>query len=85
MYALEKNALPEVCFAALGAKHVNIATLREVDFTEFGKSFTKGFKDNSSKSEMHWLVLGLIKMAPSFSAQKKMVVGKPTTLTGFQA
>ena len=80
LYVGKKVATPEEFFAAPGPKRMSITMLREVDSNELGKSFTKGFEDNSSKSEMSKLIPGLIKMGQIFSDQKKMVPGENFTI-----
>lgn len=80
LYVGKKVATPEEFFAAAGPKRMSITMLREVDSNELGKSFTKGFEDNSSKSEMSKLIPGLIKMGQIFSDQKKMAVGENFTI-----
>ena len=80
LYVGKKVATPEEFFAAPGPKRMSITMLRDVDSNELGKSFTKGFEDNSSKSEMSKLIPGLIKMGQIFSDQKKMVPGENFTI-----
>lgn len=80
LYTSKKVATPDEFFAAPGPKRMSITMLREVDSTELGKSFTKGFEDNSSKGEMSKLIPGLIKMGQIFSDQKKMVAGENFTI-----
>ncbi len=80
LYVGKKVATPEEFFAAPGAKRMTITMLREVDSNELGKSFTKGFEDNSPKSEMSKLIPGLIRMGQIFSDQKKMLVGENFTI-----
>ena len=80
LYVGKKVATPEEFFAAPGPKRMSITMLREVDSNELGKSFTKGFEDNSSKSEMSKLIPGLIKMGQIFSDQKKMLPGENFTI-----
>ncbi len=80
LYVGKKVATPEEFFAAPGAKRMSITMLREVDSNELGKSFTKGFEDNSPKNEMSKLIPGLIRMGQIFSDQKKMLVGENFTI-----
>lgn len=80
LYVGKKVATPEEFFAAPGPKRMSITMLREVDSNELGKSFTKGFEDNSPKSEMSKLIPGLIRMGQIFSDQKKMLVGENFTI-----
>ena len=80
LYVGKKVATPEEFFAATGPKRMSITMLREVDSNELGKTFTKGFEDNSPKSEMSKLIPGLIKMGQIFSDQKKLLVGENFTI-----
>ena len=80
LYVGKKVGTPEEVFAAAGPKRMSITLLRDVDSNELGKAFTKGFEENSSKSEMSKLIPGLIKMGQIFSDQKKMTVGENFTI-----
>jgi Chalcone isomerase-like len=80
LYVGKKVATPEEFFAATGPKRMSITMLREVDSNELGKTFTKGFEDNSPKSEMSKLIPGLIKMGQIFSDQKKLLAGENFTI-----
>jgi Chalcone isomerase-like len=80
LYVGKKVATPEELFAAPGPKRMHITLLREVDANELGKAFTKGFEENSAKSEMSKLIPGLIKMGQIFSDQKKMLAGESFTV-----
>ena len=80
LYVGKKVGTPEEMFAAPGPKRMSITLLRDIDSTELGKAFTKGFEENSSKSEMSKLIPGLIKMGQIFSDQKKMTVGENFTI-----
>ena len=80
LYLSKKAGTPEDVFAAPGLKRMSITLLREVDASELGKAFTKGFEDNSPKAEMSRLIPGLIKMGQIFSDQKKMLAGENFTI-----
>ena len=80
LYVGKKVASPEELFAATGPKRQSITLLREIDSNELGKAFTKGFEENSSKTEMSKLIPGLIKMGQIFSDQKKMLAGENFTI-----
>ena len=80
LYVGKKVGTPEEVFAAAGPKRMSITLLRDIDSSELGKAFTKGFEENSSKSEMSKLIPGLIKMGQIFSDQKKMTVGENFTI-----
>jgi len=80
LYLGKKAGTPEEFFAALGPKRMTITLLREVDTSELGKAFTKGFEDNSPRAEMSKLIPGLIKMGQIFSDQKKMLAGENFTI-----
>ena len=80
LYLSKKAGTPEDVFAAPGPKRMSITLLREVDASELGKAFTKGFEDNSPKAEMSKLIPGLIKMGQIFSDQKKMLAGENFTI-----
>lgn len=80
LYVGKKVATPEELFAAAGPKRISITLLREIDSNELGKAFTKGFEENSSKTEMSKLIPGLIKMGQIFSDQKKMLAGENFTI-----
>ena len=80
LYVGKKVGTPEEVFAAAGPKRMSITLLRDIDSNELGKAFTKGFEENSSKSELSKLVPGLIKMGQIFSDQKKMTVGENFTI-----
>ncbi len=80
LYTGKKVSTPEEFFAAAGPKRMSITMLREVDSNELGKTFTKGFEDNSPKSEMSKLIPGLIKMGQIFSDQKKLLAGENFTI-----
>lgn len=80
LYLGKKVATPEELFAAPGPKRMSITLLREIDSNELGKNFTKGFEENSPRSEMSKLIPGLIKMGQIFSDQKKMLAGENFTI-----
>ena len=80
LYVGKKVATPDELFAAPGPKRISITLLREIDSTELGKAFTKGFEDNSPKGEMSKLIPGLIRMGQIFSDQKKMLAGENFTI-----
>ena len=80
LYVGKKVATPEELLAAPGPKRMSITLLREIDSNELGKAFTKGFEENSPKSEMSKLIPGLIKMGQIFSDQKKMMAGENFTI-----
>ena len=80
LYVSKKVATPEELLAAPGPKRMSITLLRDIDSNELGKAFTKGFEENSAKSEMSKLIPGLIKMGQIFSDQKKMVAGENFTI-----
>lgn len=80
LYVGKKVATPEELLAAPGPKRMSITLLREIDSNELGKAFTKGFEENSPKSEMSKLIPGLIKMGQIFSDQKKMQAGENFTI-----
>jgi len=78
---LEKTAVtPEAVFAISGPKRISISLLREIDSNELGKSFTKAFEENASKTELSRLIPGLLKMSQIFSDQKKMMAGESFTI-----
>ena len=80
LYVGKKVATPEELLAAPGPKRMSITLLRDIDSNELGKAFTKGFEENSAKSEMSKFIPGLIKMGQIFSDQKKMVAGENFTI-----
>lgn len=80
LYAGKKVATPEELLAAPGLKRMSITLLRDIDSNELGKAFTKGFEENSPKSDMSKLIPGLIKMGQIFSDQKKMLAGENFTI-----
>ena len=80
LYVGKKVSTPEELFAAPGPKRMSITLLREIDSSELGKAFTKGFEENSPKGEMSKLIPGLIKMGQIFSDQKKMMAGENFTI-----
>ena len=80
LYTGKKVATPEELLAAPGPKRMSITLLRDIDSNELGKAFTKGFEENSPKSEMSKLIPGLIKMGQIFSDQKKMLTGENFTI-----
>jgi hypothetical protein len=80
LYVGKKVATPEEFFAATGPKRYAMTLLREAESNDLGKSFTKGFEDNSPKAEMSKLIPGLIKMGQIFSDQKKLAPGDVITI-----
>jgi Chalcone isomerase-like len=80
LYLGKKAGTPEEIFAAPGPKRLSITMLRDIDSNELGKAFTKGFEENSPKSEMSKLIPGLIRMGQIFSDQKKMLTGENFTI-----
>lgn len=80
LYVSKKVSTPEEVFAAPGPKRMSITLLRDIDSNELGKAFSKGFEENSPKSEMSRLVPGLIKMGQIFADQKKMMAGENFTI-----
>ncbi|MGB4116927.1 MAG: chalcone isomerase family protein [Polaromonas sp.] len=80
LYLGKKAGTPEEIFAAPGSKRLSITMLRDIDSNELGKAFTKGFEENSPKSEMSKLIPGLIRMGQIFSDQKKMLSGENFTI-----
>ena len=80
LYVGKKVATPDEVFAAPGAKRMSVTLLRDIDSNELGKAFTKGFEENTPKSDMSKLVPGLVKMGQIFADQKKMVSGDNFTI-----
>ena len=80
LYLGKKVATPDEVFAAPGAKRMSVTLLRDIDSNELGKAFTKGFEENTPKSDMSKLVPGLVKMGQIFANQKKMVSGDNFTI-----
>lgn len=80
LYTGKKVATTDELLAAPGPKRLSITLLRDIDSNELGKAFTKGFEENSAKSEMSKLIPGLIKMGQIFSDQKKMLAGENFTI-----
>ena len=80
LYVGKKVSTPEEVFAAPGPKRMAITLLRDIDSNELGKAFTKGFEDNSPKSETSKLIPGLTKMGQIFADQKKMMTGENFTI-----
>ncbi len=75
LYTGKKIASADELAAAPGPKRMSMTMLREIDANDLGKAFTKGFEENSPKSEMSKLIPGLIRMGQIFAEQKKMVAG----------
>ena len=80
LYLGKKAATPEEVYATTGPKRISITLLREIDSNELGKAFTKGFEENTPKSEMSKLIPGLIKMGQIFADQKKLLPGENFTI-----
>lgn len=80
LYLGKKVSTPEEIYASPGPKRMSVTMLRDIDSNELGKSFTRAFEDNASKSEMSKLIPGLIKMGQIFSDQKKLVTGDTFTI-----
>ena len=80
LYVGKKVATPDEVFAAPGAKRMSVTLLRDIDSNELGKAFTKGFEENTPKSDMSKLVPGLVKLGQIFADQKKMVSGDNFTI-----
>lgn len=80
LYLDKKVATPEEFFAATGPKRLSITLLRDIDSNELGKSFTRGFEDNSPKSEMSKLIPGLLQMGKIFADQKKLISRESFTI-----
>ena len=80
LYLGKKVATPDEVFAAPGAKRMSVTLLRDIDSNDLGKAFTKGFEENTPKSDMSKLVPGLVKMGQIFANQKKMVSGDNFTI-----
>ena len=66
----KKAGTPEQVFAAPGPERLSITLLRSIDANDLGKALTKGFEENSSKTEMSELISGLIDMGRIFSTRK---------------
>lgn len=79
LYVDKKIATPEEFYAAPGPKRITITMLRDIDSNELGKAFTKGFEENTPKTEMGKLIPGLIRMGQVFSDQKKLMAGDTFT------
>jgi hypothetical protein len=80
LYTGKKVATPEELIAAPGPKRKSVTLLRDIDSNELGKAFTKGFEENSPKSDMSKFIPGLIRMGQIFSDQKKMLSGENFTI-----
>lgn len=80
LYLGKKVATPEELFAAPGPKRLSITLLRDIDSNDLAKAFTKGFEENSPKSEVSKLAPGLLRMGQIFSDQKKMIAGENFTI-----
>jgi hypothetical protein len=80
LYTGKKVATPEELMAAPGPKRISITLLRDIDSNELSKAFTKGFEENSPKSDMPKHNPSLTKMGQIFSDQKKMLAGENFTI-----
>lgn len=80
LYLGKKSATPEEVAAASGPKRLTITLLREIDSNELGKAFTKGFEENTPRSELGKLIPGLVKMGQIFADQKKLMAGENFTI-----
>jgi len=80
LYVSKKVATSDAFFAAPGPKRLIVTMLREVDADDIGKSFTKGFEDNTAKAELPKLTPGMVKMGQIFSDQKKLAAGDNFTV-----
>lgn len=80
LYTGKKVATPEELMAASGPKRISITLLRDIDSNELSKAFTKGFEENSPKSDMTKHSPSLTKMGQIFSDQKKMLSGENFTI-----
>jgi hypothetical protein len=63
-------AAPEELFATAGLRRISITLLLDVDSDELGKNFSRGFEDNSQKSEISKFRPDLIRMRQIFADQK---------------
>ncbi|MGP1630589.1 MAG: chalcone isomerase family protein, partial [Giesbergeria sp.] len=61
--------------AAPGPKRLGMTFLREINSADFGKLLTRGIEDNTNKSDMSKIVMGLIKMGEIFAANKSFAPG----------
>lgn len=80
LYLGKKSTTPEEVAAASGPKRLTITLLREIDSNELGKAFTKGFEENTPRSELGKLIPGLVKMGQIFADQKKLMAGENFTI-----
>lgn len=71
LYLDKKADIPEKAYRIPGTKRISITLLRDIDFNELGKSFTKAFGENTSKNEMARLIPGLIRRGQVVADQKK--------------
>lgn len=80
LYLGKKAATVDEVLATPGPKRVSITMLRDIDANELGKGLTRGFEDNSPKSEMAQLIPGLLRMSQMFSEQKLLKAGDSFTI-----
>lgn len=80
LYLGKKSSTPEEVAAASGPKRLTITLLREIDSNELGKAFTKGFEENTPRSELGKVIPSLVRMGQIFSDQKKLLAGENFTI-----
>ena len=68
--------------AAPGAMRMHVVMLRDIDANGLGKLFTRGMQDNASREEFSKSISGTLRMADSFSAKKRLVVGDNFSIDG---
>ncbi len=80
LYLGKKAGTPEDAIATPGPKRISVTLLRDIDSNELGKGFTRGFEDNTPRTEMAKMIPSLIKMGQIFADQKKLLAGESFTL-----
>lgn len=80
LYLGKKASTPDEVLTTPGPKRMTFTLLRDIDANELGKAFTRGFEDNTPKSELAKLIPGLIKISQVFSDQKKLQPGDNFTI-----
>jgi hypothetical protein len=76
LYLEKRVTTLEELLVATGQKRMTVTMLREIDSTELGRAFVKGFEDNTPRAETLRMGVQIFKLGQIFSDQKKLLPGE---------
>ena len=75
LYLANRADTPEAVLKAPGTKRMQLVMLRDIDANEFGRLFTRGMQDNTSRDDFAKSIPGTIRLGEMFALRKRLQAG----------